>query len=148
MAQGFRGTLWTSVIGLMIGGIMGAATENWLNDRREMRREIYEMRQEGLRLFTRGRTNNNVAEINAGRHMLALYGSPQLVGSLRRWMTTETNVQDCDTSDPAFRFYVTARKEMPTEGFSLFDTVTGKTSQDELPPQTYGEVAVRCLIRN
>ncbi len=156
-----------SLLGVVLGAVVGAGAESALQADRELKRQSFLRAQEAHNLWIEGRETGDVKKINMARRQLAAYGSKQQVLSVRKWMEYEhaqrkkaiaensvdmaarfTPIGQCpDKTHPEMRFYMAARHGTNPPNFSLFSFVTSVKFEEDVSDDVVAEVAMRCFLK-
>ena len=169
MAKGsLGGYSIASILGVVLGAVVGAGAESAMQVDRELRREAYLRAHAAHNLWVEGRVEDNTTKINTARYQIAAYGTRDQVTAIRNWMDFEdlkskeeeannvpkenrkfNPIDSCPADDhPEVQYFVAARRGTAVPQFSLFTLLTSMDFRDEkVPDRVVAEVALRCIFR-
>lgn len=169
MAKGsLGGYSVVSILGVVLGAVVGAGAESALQADSELRREAYLRAHAAHNLWVEGRVERSGRKIDTARYQIAAYGTKDQVKAVRNWMAFEdlkskeeeaknvpkekrefNPIPACQSEDhPEVQFFVAARRGAEVPQFSLFTLLTSIDFRDQkLPDRVVAEVALRCIFR-
>ncbi|MCB1506209.1 MAG: hypothetical protein KDJ47_14620 [Hyphomicrobiaceae bacterium] len=169
MASGnFGGYSVASILGMVLGAVVGAGAESSLQADRELRRQSFLRSQDAHNLWIQGRTEGDKKKIDMARFQIAAYGSNDQIMAVRNWMKYEDEQSKIEVAKkvemadrkyvpidtcppkthPEMQYYMTARHSTKPPNFSLFTLLTSISFAEPVPDEIVAEVALRCFLKN
>ncbi len=139
-------------VGLVLGAVLGAAVDNYLERDRNLEKSVYEKQADAIVRMMGGSDTTPLEKINYGRKLIALTGNPETVRAVKTWMKWEDrtlkNVDTCRGRDERIEVFHRMRLSMRAASQRSWSWLPWARSSDELSADVVWEVFNRCLFKN